>query len=473
MRYRNLLAGGLVATLALLSTGCATTFPTPEPTAAMTATEKTLAARGVEGVDWQRTEQAEESAREMSRKLLEQPLTTDLASQIVLLRSHELRAELAELGIAQAELAQASRLANPGVSFARLSGDGETMRTTGLAADFVDWLTQPLRRRMAEAEVQRVKLEVAVAVFDHVAEAHHALVELQAALAETQILRQVEEAERAAADYAIALYEAGNLTQRERTLVEASWLERKAELADSDVRRLQSEEALRRALGMGPDDVWQVEPLAEPPTMAIETSVQSLEGLAVDQRLDLSAARWSLAMLERAKNLHRRTRWLPVGVELGIERETETEGVRLTGPTVELALPIFDTGRASQARYDAEILRARSQLAGLELRVKSEVRETRGAYLAALEMAELYRGSLIPLRRQALELTLRESHQMLVGVFEVLSAKQDLLDAELRHLEAVQHAWSAHVELHQALGTWLAIQSEAGTATSSEQEMNR
>ena len=477
MRYRKFLAGGLVATLALLSTGCATTFraafPTADPAGTVTATGRTLAARGVEGVDWQRTEQAEESAREKSRTLLEQPLTTDLVSQVVLLRSHDLRAELAALGIAQAELAQASRLANPGVSFARLSGDGETMRTTGLTADIVDWLTQPLRRRMAEAELEQVKLEVASAVFDHVAEAQHALIQLQAALAETRIRSQVEEAERAAADYAIALHEAGNLTRRERTLVEASWLERKAEVADSEVRRLQAEEALRRALGLGPEDAWRVEPLAEPPTMALEVSIRGLEDLAVDQRLDLSAARWSLAMLERARNLHRKTRWLPVGVELGIERETETDGVRLTGPTVELALPIFESGRASQARYDVEILRARSQLAGLEMQVRSEVRQTRGAYLAALEMAELHGGSLIPLRRQALELTLHESHQMLVGVFEVLSAKQDLLDSQLRHVEAVQQAWLSHVELHQALGSWLAITPEVGTATSSDQEMNR
>lgn len=473
MRLGPFAKGALLAAIALLSSGCATTFPTADPTAIVTATAETLAARGIEATDWQRTSQAEESARALSRKLLEQPLTPERASQIVLLRSHDLQADLAALGIAQADLARSSRLANPGLSFERLSGGGETVKTTGLAADIVDWLTQPLRRRMAEAEVEQVKLEVAAAVFDRASEAQHALIELRATLAETQLRSEVEAAERAAADYAVALHEAGNLTRRERSLVEASWLERKAELAEAGTRRFRAEEALRRTLGLGSEDDWRIEPLAAPPTMAIEAPVRGLEDAAIRQRLDLAAARWSMATLEQARSLRRKTRWLPVGVELGVEREAETGGVRLTGPTVELALPIFDTGRASLARYDAEILRARSQLAGLEVRVRSEVRESRAAYLAALDLVELYRGSLIPLRRQALELTVRESHQMLVGVFEVLAAKQDLLDAELRRIESVQRAWSAHVELHLALGSLLEIQSEESMATSSVKEMNR
>lgn len=473
MRLGPFAMGSLLAVIALLSSGCATTFPTADPTASVTATAETLAARGVEAADWQRTPQAEESARELSRKLLEQPLTPGLATQIVLLRSHDLQAELAALGIAQAELAQATRLSNPGVSFERLSGGGETARTSGIAADVVDWLTQPLRRRLAEADVERTKLEVAGAIFDHVARAQHALIELRAALAETQLRSEVEEAERAAADYAVALHEAGNLTRRERALIEASWLERKAELAEAGARRSRAEEALRRTLGLGSEDEWRVEPLAEPPTVAIETPVRGLEDAAVRQRLDLAAARWSMATLERARNLHRKTRWLPVGVELGIERETETGGVRLTGPTVELALPIFDSGRASLARYDAEILRARSQLAALETQVRSEVREARDAHLAALELAELYRDSLVPLRREALELTVRESHQMLVGVFEVLAAKQDLLDAELRRLDAGRQALLAHIELQRAMGSLLETKFESTNASHTHTETDR
>jgi cobalt-zinc-cadmium efflux system outer membrane protein len=54
-----------------------------------------------------------------------------------------------------------------------------------------------------------------------------------------------------------------------------------------------------------------------------------------------------------------------------------------------------------------------------------------------------------------LEQTLREYNQMLVGTFEVLIAKQEEIEAEKRHLEAVAGAWTARLELARALGTML------------------
>jgi outer membrane protein TolC len=481
MRTGTIAIGWLFATTLLTSWGCAGI----DPSATVTATTERLAASGVDGAGWQRSDEAARSAVEASRRLLEQPLTPEVATRVALLRSHELQAELAALGIAHADLVQATRLANPGWSFERISGGGTMVRTSGVAANVVDWLTQPLRRRMAEAEVERVKLEVAGAVFDRVAAARQALIDLRYAVADAELRSRVEESERAAADYAVALHEAGNLTLRERSLVEASWLERKAELADAVGRSARAEEALRRALGLGPADAWVIEPLTEAPAWTPSSTpgstsdsspderLESLEDEAVHQRLDLSAARWSVATLDRARNLRRKTRWLPAGVELGVVRETETGGVRLTGPTVELALPIFDSGRASLARYDAEILRARSQLAGLEMQVRSEVREARGAYLSAREIAELYRDTLLPLRRQALDLTVRESHQMLVGVFEVLAAKQDLLDAELRRLGALADAWRAQLELQSAVGSLLEARHEPRNASHTQPETYR
>ncbi|MGH7337320.1 MAG: TolC family protein, partial [Myxococcota bacterium] len=162
---------------ALALAGCATT----DPTATVAATGESLAARGVAGVEWRRTEAERSGALERSRALLAKPLTLDAAAEVALLRSPTLQATLAALGVAQAELAQATRLANPGLSFERLSGDDDSVRATGLVADVVDWLTQPLRRRLAAAELERVKLEVGAALLDGVAAAKLAFVTHQAA----------------------------------------------------------------------------------------------------------------------------------------------------------------------------------------------------------------------------------------------------------------------------------------------------
>lgn len=441
----------LPAVVALTLAGCATW----DPSATVAATGRTLAERGVKGVDWRRGEEARTAAVERSQELLASPLTPETAAEVALLRSPSLQATLANLGIAQADLAQATRLANPGLSFSSLSGSGHEQVTTGLAADVVDWLTEPLRRRIAAAELEHVKLVVGAAVLEQVSAAKLALIAYQAAEELTARLTRIEQIDRAAADYAKALHAVGNLTPRDRANAEASWAETKGELDLARAEAARRREALIRALGLGGDEKWGVAPIADPPALA-GADLSALEATAVRDRMDLAAARWAIDVLERARKLRQRTRWLPVGVRLGVERERDIEGVTISGPTVELALPIFDSGRASLARYDAEIARARAQLAALEGEIRSEVREKAGDLAAARELATHYRQTVLPLRLQVLDQTLREYNQMVAGTFDVLIAKQEEVAAERRYVEAVAQAWAARFELERALGTMLA-----------------
>jgi cobalt-zinc-cadmium efflux system outer membrane protein len=440
--------GAALAVLALA--GCASA----DPAATVAATGRTLAEKGIAGLDWRRDAAATDAAVARSRELLAAPLDPDAAARVALLRSPALQATLAELGVAQADLAQATRLANPGFEFSAERGGGHEQTTTGLFADVVDWLTQPLRRKLAEAELERVKLEVAAAVIEQVTEAKLAIVELQAAEALVARLAAIEQIDRVAADYARALHAAGNLTELERTHAEAGWAETAGELGEARAEAARRRESVVRALGLSGVEAWSVAPLSAPPA-AIDGELAALETLAVAERLDLAAARWAVDALERGRALRRATRWLPVGVELGWERERDIEGETIQGPTIALALPIFDTGKASLARYDAEIARARAQLAALEGEVRSAVREKAGDLAAASELARHYRETVVPLRLRALDLTLREYNQMVVGTFEVLIAKQEQVDAERHHLAAVAAAWTARFELDRAIGRLL------------------
>jgi cobalt-zinc-cadmium efflux system outer membrane protein len=430
------------------------------------STAAALGERGVAGVDWRRTPEETQAALEQSRLLLAQPLDAASAAQVALLRSPSLQATLAGLGVAQADLAQATRLANPGFSWSRERGGGHEQVTTGLFADVVDWLTQPLRRDLAAAALERTKLEVAAAILDQVTAARRALVEYQSAEELVARLAKIEQIDRAAADYADALRAAGNLTPRERANAEAGWAETKGELDLARAETARRREAVVRALGLAGGDAWSAAPLVDLPPAPFAESGR-LEELAVARRLDLAAANWAVDELERARTLRSRTRWLPVGVELGVERERDIEGVTITGPTVSLALPIFDSGSASLARFDAEIARARAQRAALESEIRSEVRETAGDLAAARDLAIHYRDTVLPLRLQVLDQTLREYNQMVVGTFDVLIAKQEEIAAEKRSLEALTSAWSARFALDRAVGTLLAESAESAETTAS------
>jgi cobalt-zinc-cadmium efflux system outer membrane protein len=445
-------AGGLVWTLAAVGlSACATV----DPTGTVETTARTLAAKGVVGVEWRRDESARVAALARSRALLAEPLTAERASEVALLRSPALQATLAGLGIAQADLAQSTRLANPGISFSSQRGGGHEQVTSALLADLVDWLTQPLRRRVAEAELERTKLAVGAAILAQVTEAKLALVAYQAGEEVVVRLARVEQLDRAAADYAQTLLVAGNLTPRQRANAEAGWAETRAELDLARAEVARRREAVVRVLGLGGDEAWRAAPLVGLPTAPSDPPA-ALEALAVRERLDLAAARWAVDALERARRLRQRTRWLPAGVEVAIERERDIEGVTIGGPRVELALPVFDSGRASLARYDAEIARARDQLAAVEGAIRSQVREKEGDLRAACELAAHYRDTVLPLRLQVLDQTLREYNQMVIGTFDVLIASQEEIAAEKRYVESLAGAWSARFELDRALGTMLA-----------------
>ena len=157
-------------------------------------------------------------------------------------------------------------------------------------------------------------------------------------------------------------------------------------------------------------------------------------------------------LVGRAVALKRRTRFFPVGIHLGVSTEKEPDGLRVTGPELALQLPIFDTGKASLARLEAEHRRSQRQLEALAVNTRSEVREIRDRMLAARDLATYYRETLLPQRVHILDLTLRYYNAMFKGAFDLLLAKQAEVEAEKAHLAAWRDYWIAKAELERALG---------------------
>jgi cobalt-zinc-cadmium efflux system outer membrane protein len=432
--------------------GCASVHPD----GAFESTREMLAGRHPGEAVWLRDAEARTLADARVRVVLAAPLTPDRAAEIALLRNPGLQATFEELGIGQADLAQATRLSNPGLSFARLSGDGASQRTVTVTGDVVDWLVRPLRKRLAAAELERTKLTVGRAVLDVVASARLTLVRHQAAVQLADRLAHVEEIDRAAADYARALFDAGNLTALERANAEAGWYETRAASARAQLETVRSREEVVRALGLSDAEAWTAGFELEP-ALDEALDAEALQESAVANRLDLSAADWAVSALERALALKKKTRFLPVGVEVGAQRERDTDGLRVTGPVVELRLPLFDTGKASVARLGAELERARWQRVALEGQIRSEVREKVADLDAARQLCAMYRETIVPLRREVLARTLREYNQMLIGTFDLLRAKEQVVDAERGLIDSLAMYWEARIAVDRATGGGLPL----------------
>ena len=94
-------------------------------------------------------------------QLLRQPLSADSAVRVALLNNRGLHASLLELGVAEADLVQAGRMANPSIGFSRMSGGGETEIERSVMFDLVGLLTIPLRRDIEARRFEGAKLAAA------------------------------------------------------------------------------------------------------------------------------------------------------------------------------------------------------------------------------------------------------------------------------------------------------------------------
>src|SRR3989442_1049675 len=130
------------------------------PKSAFEDVGKIVHARSGQRVEWMRGGESKELAKTVGR-LMETNLTAQSAVAVALLNNRSLQTEFEEIGISQAELAQASRLRNPEIAGSWRFPDrppGITDVEYSAAGDFLDLLTLPARKKIAARNLEQTKL---------------------------------------------------------------------------------------------------------------------------------------------------------------------------------------------------------------------------------------------------------------------------------------------------------------------------
>ena len=444
---RILLAAGSTALLA----GCASVDPHP----AFTDMEKPVSDRTGAHATWVRTTAEGDKVAGAVRELLKDDLTADAAVRIALVNNRSLQAAFEEIGVSQADLAQSALLRNLEfdgfLRFPKGEPSGNNVEL-GVVQDVLDIFTRPLRRKIGAAQLEQTKLRVGSAVVELAAEVKTACFNLQARRQLVGRLELIREVNRAAAEFARKQHDAGTMNDLDFATHQATYNQSKVEVAVEAARVRSDRERLNRLLGLwGADTGWRIAGQL-PPIPGDEIPLDGLESLAISQRLDVAAARWGVDVVGRALALKRGTRYLPVGIKVGVQTEKDSGGQRVTGPSVALQLPIFDTGRASIARLEAQHRQAQRQLEALAINVRSEVREARDLLLATRDVARYYGSVLLPERVEILDLTLKSHNMMLKGTYDLLLAKQSEVATERSYVEAWRDYWIARTRLERAVG---------------------
>ena len=198
----------VIALTALGAAGCASVNPTP----AFRDVQQTVAGRTGQRVEWMQTAPVPEAVE----PLLQKELTSDGTVQIALLNNRALQATLEEVGISQAELAQATRLKNPEFAASWRFPDRPPLVANteySIAQDFLDLIILPLRKKVAAQQLEQTKARVAHEVLKLVAEVKGAFYTLQGRQQLIDRLRLIVEANEAAGDLAKAQFDAGTLNE--------------------------------------------------------------------------------------------------------------------------------------------------------------------------------------------------------------------------------------------------------------------
>jgi cobalt-zinc-cadmium efflux system outer membrane protein len=442
-----------IAGAALFASGCANTRVRGSG-----AIDDLLASRGAPTATW--PDASGKAPRNNDAELIaaktREPITVKSAVEIAFLRSPAIRERYAELGVSLADVREASEISNPTIGYTSLrpEGGGPGQITRSVSVAFADLLFLPTRIRLANSNSEIVRDRIAASLLELQGEVESAWYEYAATLQSLRMREAATRAAEASSAYAKRLSDAGNLPPRALALELAGASEARiaSARAKADVSRARAEFAA--LLGLSTRDAWEVAPNLPALPKQIEPQ-DTLIDTALGSRLDLIAARREVGVLESSLRITRWWRWLG-DFELGYERETESDGARLRGPTFSLGIPLFNQNRSGVLRAQADLEHARVQLDQLELAVRNDIALGLDRLATNREIAEAYRTALIPQREAVSARTLEEVNFMLSGAFEALEAKREQYEAYGEYIEAVRDFWLARVQLRLAVGGKLA-----------------
>lgn len=377
---------------------------------------------------------------------IEDGLTEDEAVAVALWNNASFQVDLAQLGIARADLADAGTLANPIFSLLAPVGAKPIEMSILWALDSLWQL--PSRLKAARREVERTARSLVQVGLDLARDAR--VVHAELVLAEDRLR---------ASEQATAIWrETATLFERRARLGDVSELEARAVNADvrtaweTETRARQgvtvARERLRVVLGLSRTDA--VRAVATSPTLTPAPSTDRLVAHALEARPDLRAAEVAMdgaaarVGLERAKVLSlvggAYTKALAAGQPV------------VSGPGVQVTVPLFNQNQGGIGRAKTDVERAAWRYLALKQRIGLEVEEAASLLGQAREALRVWRIEVIEAREAALALARATYETGAEPYLVVLEANRRLVEARLRGAELEADARRAEAQLARSIG---------------------
>ena len=394
-------------------------------------------------------------------------ISVDDAVQVALRKNPSLQAKFEELGIAEADVRDAGLMKNPVFSGEVRFPDAKGFITNthfDVAFSFIDMILSPMRKKVEAMRFDATKTGVTFVVLNLAADVRGTYYQVQAQEAKALIRKDLMIAAEAMSEFAQKLQKARNSPEIEAAPKLIQFYNARLEAARDALELTRLQEKLSQLMGVPAGQFKDRIPAKLPALPASDDfgNADSLELLAVTERLDLEMQRQDVAIVDKARSL--RQWWAFTAVEPGATTERGPESVRVTGPTLQMELPIFNRGQADRTRLTAQLRQSQDKLAALELSVRSEVREMLAKITAARATVEEYQTHIGPMRAKIVDLAQERYNSMTMGATDLVSAKQEQLTSQMELLEALRDYWTNRVDLERTLGGRLPTLSKTADA---------
>jgi outer membrane protein TolC len=438
-------------TLALLLAGCAAFSPDGGMGLVASVAEHELRT----DVIAIRTPEDAAEARGRVAHLIKGPLTADRAVQIALLNNRGLQAAYNALGLAEADMVQASLPPNPTFKLERLASSAEIEIERRLVANILALATLPARATIAADRFHQAQLRAAEETLRVALDARRAYYRAVAARELARFLTEGKSAAEAATKVARQLGETGALNKLDQAREQVFYAEITAQLATAHQRAMSERERLIRALGLWGGDLGFRLPNALPRLPARAHALPDIEIAAVRRRVDLQVARLEAAALAKSYGLTGATRFVNLLEVSGIAKDVKDrhtgERERLRGFELEFQVPLFDFGEVRVRQAEETYLHAVNSLAEKAVNVRSEARQAYRAYRSTYDIAAHYRREVLPLRKIISDETLLRYNAMQIDVFALLTEARQRTASTVAAIEAQRDFWLAQTDLLAAI----------------------
>ena len=365
---------------------------------------------------------------------------------IALWNNPRLKADLADLGFARADLIEAGMIPNPVFSLLFPLGPKQMEFTLSYAIDVL-W-QRP--RRVAGAKINTEK--VAENLVNHglalVRDVHVSFAELNLAMEKLGIMEDEAELDAEIAEIALIRKQAGDISELEETAFHlAASRTREGAITvrrDMEIRKIRFLTLLGLIsqyadIQINPDPVSITEP--PDPEVLIET------GLAC--RPDLRAAELEIEMAgerlgwERSKIINL-TALLDANAE-------GTSGFEM-GPGIDFEIPLFYFNQGGTTRARTEIQRAADNYLALQQSIRAEILEAFQGYTSARQSYEFLENEILPQAEMAVENGEKAYGSGEISYLEFLEFRRQLLQIRLRIVEAETEVRKSIASIYYSIG---------------------